>query len=387
MLLSRLIYIALLIAAFIFSQALYDSISLFTLAVVILIPVVSLLCLLLSLALVKIEVLPFPTREARMKEFYLKVVIKSKTPLMLPVMKFFVTVNNADGDATTPGCAKVHYRAFGKTTLEIPVKFKVRGLYKVGIDAVVFSDFLGIFSIKKRLNSSNLVTITPRDLDDLKLPVHANRQEQENTLTSGGRETQTGDPSGIREFNETDTLRRVHWKLSSRLSKLIVKTYWENSCDNIMVITDLFPYEEDRLMNLRLTDCVVEIGLELSRMLAEKGVRLTLAYPTYESPLYQQTVSTVEEQMVAADQLFMNPMKDSGRIEQALHELDLSVLQGGALYVVTSMPSDDLKNCMETYLRGINCEREFIVVRPEEERVRHENMKVLALSDLEKGED
>jgi hypothetical protein len=36
MLRSRLIYLALLIAAFIFSQALYDSISLFTLAVVLL---------------------------------------------------------------------------------------------------------------------------------------------------------------------------------------------------------------------------------------------------------------------------------------------------------------------------------------------------------------
>ena len=96
-------------------------------------------------------------------------------------------------------------------------------------------------------------------------------------------------------------------------------------------------------------------------------------------------VKVGEEQMVAADQLFMNPMKDSGRLEQALHDLDLSVLQGGALYVVTSMPSDDLKNCMETYLRGINCEQEFLVVRPEEEPVRLENMKVLALSDLEKG--
>ena len=57
---SRLIYTALLIAAFIFSQALYDSISLFTLAVVLLIPLVSFLCLLASASLVKIEVDPCP---------------------------------------------------------------------------------------------------------------------------------------------------------------------------------------------------------------------------------------------------------------------------------------------------------------------------------------
>ena len=60
---SRLIYAALLIAAFIFSQALYDSISLFTLAVVLLIPLISLLCLLISLSLVKIKAEPAPAPE------------------------------------------------------------------------------------------------------------------------------------------------------------------------------------------------------------------------------------------------------------------------------------------------------------------------------------
>lgn len=46
---SRLIYLGLLIGAFVFSQALYDSISLFTLALVLLIPLISLICLLISL--------------------------------------------------------------------------------------------------------------------------------------------------------------------------------------------------------------------------------------------------------------------------------------------------------------------------------------------------
>ncbi|MBQ8894929.1 MAG: DUF58 domain-containing protein [Clostridia bacterium] len=380
---SRLIYLALLVTAFIFSQALYDSISLFTLAVVLLIPLISLLCLLISLALVKVELDPVPARERRLHEFSIRLNIKSHTPVMLPMMKFFLRVNNQAGDEAVPGYAIVHYRAFGLTHLDIPLEFRVRGLYKVGVDSVVFYDFLRLFSIKKRLSRGNVVVIAPRDLQ-LELPVHSSRQEQENTVSVGGHETKyNGDMAGIREFNEYDTLRQVHWKLSARLSKMIVKTYWENSCDNIMILADLFPYEEDQLTNRRLTDCVVEIALQLTDMLAQQGIRSTLAYPNYESMLHLQSITTPEEQVVAADGFAMTPMMEVGHLEESLSELDFSSLQGGALYLVSSMPPEGLMECLEPYLRGINCELQYLVVRPDLEPERGVNMKVLTLAEME----
>ncbi|MBR6793768.1 MAG: DUF58 domain-containing protein, partial [Clostridia bacterium] len=344
---SRLIYLVLLVTAFVFSQALYDSISLFTLAVVLLIPLISLICLLISTALVKIEPDPVTAREYRLKEFKFRIKIKSKTPVMLPMMRFQLRVSNADGDLSVPGYAVVHYRAFGTTYVEIPVQFNVRGLYKVGADAVIFYDFLKLFSIKRKLNKSSVVVVAPRQLQ-LTLPVQAVRQEQENTVTAGGHETKfNGDMAGIREFNEYDTLRQVHWKLSARLSKMIVKTYWENSCDNIMVLADLFPYEADLLTNRRLTDCVVEIALEVTSRLAEEGIRSTLGYPTYSTMLYHQSINTPEEQMAATDEFAMTPMMQSGSLEETMAELDVHALQGGALYVISSMPADTREERLE----------------------------------------
>ena len=220
---SRLIYAALLIAAFIFSQALYDSISLFTLAVVLLIPLISLLCLLISLSLVKIKAEPAPARVARMSKTSLRVVIRSKTPLMLPMMKFYAYVSNPQGDASVLGYTVVNYRAFGQTVVDIPLQFNLRGLYKVGLDYVEFYDFLRLFRIKRRLRKESYLTVAPRNLK-VTLPVQAISREQENTLTAGGRETKNGgDLSGIREFNEYDTLRQVHWKLSAKTGKLILR--------------------------------------------------------------------------------------------------------------------------------------------------------------------
>ena len=214
--------------------------------------------------------------------------------------------------------------------------------------------------------------------------MHASRQEQENVASVGGRETNnSGDMAGIREFNEYDTLRQVHWKLSARLSKMIVKTYWENSCDNIMVLADLFPYEEELLMNRRLTDCVVEMAGQLMTLLNEAGVRTTLGYGNYESMMSLRSITTPEERLDAGDELAMTPMMEYGSFIQSLHEMDFNSLQGGALYVVSSMKSEQLVRAMEPYLRGLNCTVYYFSIRPEIEAEANPQVRVLTLTELE----
>ncbi len=380
---SRLIYLALLIFSFIFSQALYDSISLFTLAIVLLIPIISFLCLMISLALVKISLEPLPAREERLKPFAIRLKIISKTPVMLPMMKFFMRVSNPEGDQSVEGYTVVQYRAFGTTELEIPQQFKVRGVYKVGAESVVFYDFLRLFSVRRKLNGTETMVVEPRSMK-MDLTVQTSREEQENTVTVGGEESKSnGDMAGIREFNEYDTLRRVHWKLSARLSKMVVKTYWENSCDNVMILADLFPYEEDRRTNRHLTDCVVELTNQITGMLAKNDVRCTLGYANFDSMLYLQSISTPEEQINALKTFSMSPMMESGTLQESLSSLDFSALNGGTLYIVTSMPADDLRDCMESYAPGLNCDVEILAIRPQPEAEQTPNTKIFTLAELE----
>lgn len=382
---SRLIYLALLIGAFIFSQALYDSISLFTLALVLLIPMVSLLCLLVSVFLVKVTPDPTPVRQDRLNEFSFRIRIKSKTPLMLPMVRFNLAVNSPDGDASVPGYTVAHYRAFGETEVDIPLRFAVRGLYRVGTESVVFYDFLKLFRIKRKLRASGVVAVTPRVLR-MEAPAQPARQEQESAVTAGGQETRNdGDMAGIRTFNEYDTLRQVHWKLSARLSQMIVKTYWENSCDNIMVLADLSAYENDPLTDRRLTDCVVEIAGRVTASLAEGGIRSTLGYADYSGVLQLQPITSPEEQTAVAEEFSMTPMLEHSNLQELLNDVDFSALQGGALYLVTSMPPEELEHCMEMYVRGLSCELQYLTVRPTAEPEHGAHMKVLTLSELEEG--
>jgi uncharacterized protein (DUF58 family) len=379
---SRLIYLALLIAAFIFSQALYDSISLFTLVVVLLIPLISLLFLLCSLALVRIKVEPLPARVERLEQFGMKLHIRSKTPLLLPMMKIFFQTSSPEGDRSMWGYSIVSFRPFGQTTVELPVCFKIRGYYSVGVDYVYFYDILRLFRIKRRIGKKVNVTVSPRKLQ-MTLALSPSVREQENTVTAGGRETKNGgDISGIRDFNNQDTLRQVHWKLSARLSKMIVKTYWENTATNIMVLVDLFSYEQEHLLNRRLTDGVVEIALQASKTLAEGKVRATLGYPSYDEILCKRNISTIESQVKLSDELAMSPMMEKGLLEQTLCELDFTALQGGALYVISSMKPEELEKCVRPHIYGLDCDFKCIALRPQAEGAL-EHIQVVSLAELE----
>ncbi len=383
MILSRLFYLALLVAAFIFSQALYDSISLFTLAVVVLIPIVSFLFLVISLFLVKVEIGQAPAHQRRLQRFFLPITVTSRSPLMLPMVKLNLRVSNPTADEAVRGYTFVHYKAFGSTTVQIPLKFDVRGVYKVGADSVVFYDFLRLFSIKRKINNTYNVIVEPRDLRT-DIPVEVTSQEQESAVTVGGKETQfNGDMAGIREFNEYDTLKKVHWKLSARLARMIVKTYWENACDNVMVLADLFSYDEDRLTNRRLTDCVVEITTRLCGLLADEGVRCTLGYSNYEALVHQQSITSTDDLLMAMDHFRMAPMMEAGALEQMVGEVDFSALNGGALYVITSCDPERLERAMEPYVRGLNCRLQYIVIRPGSEGPRGNHMTVMTLAELE----
>ncbi len=149
------------------------------------------------------------------------------------------------------------------------------------------------------------------------------------------------------------------------------------------LLADVFPYEEQKLLNRRLTDGVVELGLALSLKMAESGIRNTLGYADYEHLLNCKSIGNAAEWLQHTADFAMNPMPDRGTLEQTLSNLDAAALQGGALYIITSMPPEDLERSAADYLRGLNCSLNYLVLRPEEEAPRGENMKIITLRELE----
>lgn len=113
-----------------------------------------------------------------------------------------------------------------------------RGRYKIGPFRVKIFDPLGLFYLKKEIPIYSFLTVYPSIFKVNNLPFilgHlAPRFGDQTTRISGEYE----EFYGIREYQQEDGWRRIHWRSSARTSELMVKHFEQSSQWNAMLILD-----------------------------------------------------------------------------------------------------------------------------------------------------
>ena len=122
--------------------------------------------------------------------------------------------------------------------LEYVVECPLRGYYLVGPVIVRKRDFFQIFCDKVTINAQSHMTIYPR-MDPLK-DVHARtRYRKMHPGSVSLKEVGTGsDFHSIRDYMSTDPFKRINWKVTSRLRRLMVNQYELEDVFNAMILVD-----------------------------------------------------------------------------------------------------------------------------------------------------
>jgi len=116
--------------------------------------------------------------------------------------------------------------SFGKRELEFVITGNYRGAYEIGIEEVIIYDFLGLFKFKQKHELKSILTITPRILNIIGIPLEPVSQDE----VISKRHMQGEDYSIIselRQYQPTDGYKKVHWKASAKRGELISKNYQE----------------------------------------------------------------------------------------------------------------------------------------------------------------
>jgi len=122
--------------------------------------------------------------------------------------------------------------------LKYVVECPLRGYYLVGPVIVRKRDFFQIFCDKVTINAQSHMTIYPR-MDPLK-DVHARtRYRKMHPGSVSLKEVGTGsDFHSIRDYMSTDPFKRINWKVTSRLRRLMVNQYELEDVFNAMILVD-----------------------------------------------------------------------------------------------------------------------------------------------------
>ncbi|MBD5113723.1 MAG: DUF58 domain-containing protein [Ruminococcaceae bacterium] len=256
----RFAYIAVLVAAVVFSQAYAGHLSSVILITVIVLPIVSLA--LTFMAKTSFTISFDTSAETIEKNKTLRVRIFIKNNFMFPSSSTYIS-------ASMPGLSEkkdarliFSLSPFQMKNLNLTYTAEYRGEYDISFDTVCFYDYFKIFKLKKKLDLHKKITVTPRIIDVASDNgfFAVSDEENENRAINSSK----GERSFTRKYAEGDDIRNIHWKLSSKQEDYMVWQNAENLSSQSVIVCDMTAFgatEKDRAV---YTDAVLESALAVA---------------------------------------------------------------------------------------------------------------------------
>lgn len=232
--------------------------------------------------------------------------------------------------------------------LTFPVKLTKCGLYEAEILWLEGFDYLHLFRFSKTINKTAQLRVFPNTVP---------RRERHEALYSEGFDEfeesgKTGNVSSnvtdIREYRPGDRLQKIHWKLSSKIDKLMVKENEATSTNEFLLLLELYqPHEEncgkDSVL-LNALDAALDEAWSISLELIQAGEIFSFAvYSTSVQDFIMSTIRSAEDLENAFLECFYEPSYETENLALEIYEKS-GIKKGTILHVthkgVFDVPSE-----------------------------------------------
>lgn len=236
---SAIAYAVLLIFGLIFTQALRAMASALLFWFLVLVPIVSVIYVLIGKALIRIYVGSDISKVEKLQPVEYEMRIINASPFAYPFIEAIICVPEEDGVRCTEQSMTLSLEPLGSYIVNHTTSFKYRGTYEIGVRCLYISDFLGLFSIRLDVDIYSNVLVLPRKLGmNMKLATSATDIPNDSPKVVFS--TEKAEISNIREYVPGDSLKSIHWKLSSKGwdGGLMVKDFNTNTSQSVYILCD-----------------------------------------------------------------------------------------------------------------------------------------------------
>lgn len=282
---ASIFYAALLVFALIFTQALRATASSLLFWFLVLVPIVSIAYVLIGKALIRIYVGSDISKVEKLQPVEYEMRIINASPFAYPFIEAIISVPEEDGVRCTEQSMTLSLAPMGSYIVNHSTSFKYRGTYEIGVRCLYISDFLGLFSIRLDVDIYNNVLVFPRKLG-MNMKMTTSATDIPNDSAKLVFSTEKAEVSNIREYIPGDSLKSIHWKLSSKIwdGGLMVKEFNTNTSQSVYMLCDFsraIPPEVFEDEDARIEREKAE--REAAKKPKQKNVKLKAAKPSKEA--------------------------------------------------------------------------------------------------------
>lgn len=337
MLKNRVFYVMLLLLTallYIYTNTYY---TLILLCMCVALPVLSMLLMLFTRRGLTIALTVPATAEKKDARLTYTLENRSKMPVAKVVFRVYLE-NQMTGAAKERRVnATVGSRA--AVTAELALEHGKVGTVLISTRKIRVYDALGLFAFRKADLPEQLMIIYPDQRDVTVLmerPVEVNGDGSRYAPERPGQDV--SEIFALREYAAGDEIRKIHWKLSGKMDRAMVRDFSLPLNYSVFLLLELVQGSED------VVDAQVEVYLELSRALLENGLNHNMGwYDAGTGSLHVETLDDFEDlEMASARVLASYAAKESGSALDFYAASGYCNGQNILLYVVTEPQLDKI---------------------------------------------
>ncbi len=231
-------YIVIFIFALIFTQSLRSPVSTIFFIFIISLPFIMLLYLLSADFFIKSKNPADDVTILKKTPYKFNFTLSNEFFIPYPFIDAYVILPQINNVRTN--IRKVYLSLLPKNiyTFTNTVSFRFRGTYEMGIDYIYVYDLFRIFRMKIKIDKSIKIFVIPRKLI---LDTHGQGaiSDSETTTKKSLTSFEKIDVSDTRQYQLGDSLKSIHWKLSTKSEDFIVRDYETGSSKETHIYVDL----------------------------------------------------------------------------------------------------------------------------------------------------
>lgn len=178
---------------------------------------------------------------------------------------------------------------------EVPVETIMCGEVSVRCISVHAIDMLGIGKVRiPAFDASHVVVYPDRIKLNLLLDDIVTGASREDGIMQNRRGTDASEMFDIKEYTPGDDIRTIHWKLSEKLDKVIVRESSEPSHYDVALIPDFGHVNVDENVSFEELGKAVAMTAAVGEELAQQGISFCIMVPS-DSGMYVHEIDSVHE--------------------------------------------------------------------------------------------